>query len=67
MKYIGYLFTIGGVVGVIYTAINYINESDTFSFLGIDVAVSKGDPMPVIISAIILIAGLLIVRASKNS
>jgi len=66
MKYLGYLFSIGGFAGVIYTGINYINNSDTFSAFGVNVAISKGDPMPVIISAIVLIAGILIIRASKK-
>jgi hypothetical protein len=66
MKYVGYLFSVGGFIALIFTGINYINESESFSAFGLDVAVSKGDPMPVIVSAVILIAGILIIRASKE-
>lgn len=67
MKYVGYLFSLGGFIAVIITGINYLNESESFSALGIDVAVSKGDPTPVIISAIVLLAGILIIRASRTN
>lgn len=66
MKILGYIVSIVGLVGVIYSGINYINNSETFSAFGVDVAVSKGDPVPIIISVIVLIAGLLITRAAKK-
>jgi hypothetical protein len=66
MKNIGYLFSIGGLIALIYTGINYINNSESFSALGFDVAVSKGNPVPVIISGIVFVAGILIIRASKK-
>jgi hypothetical protein len=34
--------------------------------LGMDVAVSKGDPVPMVISSIVLIAGVLIMKSSKK-
>jgi hypothetical protein len=66
MRVFGYLLTIGGLIATIFTVLNYINESETFSAFGLDVAVSKGNPTPIIISVIILIAGMLIIRASKK-
>lgn len=66
MKFIGYLFTFGGLLALIISVVNYINESESFSMLGVDVAVSKGDPVPMIISAVVFIAGLLIIRAAKE-
>lgn len=66
MKIFGYILTIGGLIAVIYSIINYVNESESFSAFGLDIAVSKGDVTPIIISAIVLIAGMLIVRASKE-
>lgn len=66
MKYVGYLFSVGGLIALIATGVTYINNSESFSALGMDVAVSKGDPVPVIISAIVLVAGILIIRASKE-
>ena len=66
MKIVGYVISIGGFFALIYTGINYINQSESFSLMGVDFAVSKGDPTPVIISVIVMIAGLLITRASKK-
>lgn len=66
MKILGFVVSIVGLIGLIYSGINYINNSETFSALGVDVAVSKGDPVPMIVSAIVLIAGLLITRAAKK-
>jgi hypothetical protein len=66
MKIVGFVVSIVGLIGLIYSGINYINNSETFSALGVDVAVSQGDPVPMIVSAIVLIAGLLITRAAQN-
>lgn len=60
---IGLILTLGGAIGLIYTGINYINNSESFSFLGADVVVSQGDPIPVIISGIILVLGILLLRS----
>lgn len=61
-KTIGSIFTIGGLIALIYTGINYINESESFGFLGADVVVSKGDPIPMIISAFVLVIGIILLR-----
>lgn len=62
-KTIGSIFTIGGLIATLYTGINYINDSESFGFLGADVVVSKGDPIPVIISAIVLVVGIVLLRS----
>ncbi|MCW9707138.1 hypothetical protein [Fodinibius salsisoli] len=66
MKILGIVVSIVGLVGFIYSGINYINNSETFSAFGVDVAVSKGDPVPIVVSVVVLIAGLLITRAAKK-
>lgn len=66
MKILGYVVSVAGLIGLIYTVINYINNTESFSALGLDVTVSEGDPIPMIVSAIVLIAGLLITRAAKE-
>lgn len=66
-KTIGSIFTIGGLAALIYTGINYINDSESFGFLGADVLVSKGDPIPVIISAFVMVIGVLLLRTSKST
>jgi len=67
MKIFGYIITIAGLIALIYTGITYINNSETFGIFGLDVAVSKGDPVPMIISAVVLVVGLLVVTISKNN
>jgi uncharacterized membrane protein YidH (DUF202 family) len=59
-KTIASIFTIGGLIALIYTAINYMNNSESFGFMGADVVVSKGDPIPVIISAFVMIIGIIL-------
>lgn len=66
MKKLGYLISIVGLVGLIYTGINYINNTEHMSALGLEVTVSQGDPMPMIISGVVLIAGILITFAAKE-
>lgn len=61
-KTIGVIFSIVGLIALIYTGINYLNESESFGFMGADVMVSKGDPVPVIISAVIMIIGIILLR-----
>mgnify|MGYP000194434719 CR=1 FL=1 len=67
MKIAGYVLSIGGVIALIYSGINYLNESESFSMMGVDFAVSKGDPMPIVISVIVLVAGIMIVKASNKN
>lgn len=64
-KSLGSIFTIGGIIALIYTGINYINDSESFGFLGADVFVSKGDPIPMIISAFVLVIGVILLKTKK--
>lgn len=60
---IGSILSIGGLIGVIFFGYQYLNESDSFELFGADVAVSTGDYIPIIISLIVLAAGILVYRA----
>lgn len=64
-KTIGSIFTIGGAIALIYTGINYINNTESFGFLGADIMVSKGDPIPMIISAFVLVIGVILLRTKS--
>lgn len=66
MKIVGTVLLIVGLVALLITGINYINDSETFSFLGLDVAVSKGNITPVIISGIVFIVGLVMTLGKKR-
>lgn len=56
---LGYILTVGGLVGVIYFTYQYFQESESFSVLGADVAVSTGDWIPIVISVLVMAVGIL--------
>ncbi len=60
---LGGILSIGGLIGVIFFGYQYIQDSESFSVLGADVAVSSGDWVPILISLIVLIVGVLISRS----
>jgi hypothetical protein len=61
-KTVGSILSIGGLIGVIYFGYQYLDDSESFEILGADVAVSTGDYVPILISLVILIAGVVIYR-----
>jgi hypothetical protein len=60
---LGSILSIGGLIGVLYFGYQYLDDSESFELLGADVAVSTGDYVPVLISLIILIVGVVIFRS----
>jgi hypothetical protein len=60
---VGSILSIGGLIGVIFFGYQYLDDSESFSILGADVAVSTGDIVPVLISLVVLIAGVVIYRS----
>lgn len=66
MKILGTVLLVGGVIALIITGIDYINDSEAFSIFGLDVTVSKGDATPVIISAAIFVIGLVLVMVGRK-
>lgn len=62
-KIIGKILTLAGVVGVLYFGYLYLEESESFSVFGADVAVSTGDYVPIIVSGVVLILGVLISKS----
>ncbi len=60
---LGSILSIGGLIGVIYFGYQYLDDSESFELLGADVAVSTGDYVPILISLVVLVAGLLIYRS----
>lgn len=57
-KFVGSLLFFAGLAGLIYTAINYINNTESFAFLGMNIMVSKGNVAPVLISGVVMLVGL---------
>ncbi|MDQ3536124.1 MAG: hypothetical protein M3421_10915 [Bacteroidota bacterium] len=65
-KTLGAILTLAGVIALIITTINFINESKSFNLLGLEVTVSEGSFMPIIISGVVLIAGLILLASSRG-
>ena len=62
-KTIGQILGAGGLIGVIYYGYMYFQDSESFEAFGADVAVSTGNYVPVLISAVVMLAGILISRS----
>ncbi|QGY47661.1 transglycosylase [Maribellus comscasis] len=60
MKTLGILLFIIGVVGTILFGIQAANNSETFSFLGLDIAISDANWTPVIVSAVLAVIGVVV-------
>lgn len=60
---LGGILSVAGLIGVIYFGIQYMNDSESFSVLGADVAVSSGDWVPILISLIVLVVGVVVYRS----
>jgi len=67
MKILGIILTVLGVIGCVYFGIQAMNDSESVSLLGMDIAVSTADWSPLIVSAVVAVAGLLIMRTSKTA
>jgi hypothetical protein len=61
-KTLGNILSVGGLIGILFFGYQYLADSESFQLFGADIAVSTGDYVPVLISAIVLVAGLLISR-----
>lgn len=59
-KTVGSILTAGGLIGIIYFGYQYFQDSESFEAFGADVAISTGDYTPIIISAVVMIAGIVI-------
>lgn len=61
-KTLGGVLSIGGLIGVIFYTYQYMQNSESFSAFGADVAVSTGNWVPIVISALVMVVGLLLAR-----
>ena len=63
MKIIGIILLVLGLVGVVIFGIQAFNDSETFSLFGADIAVSKANWTPLILSAVVLVAGIFMSKS----
>lgn len=66
MKVLGTILTLIGIIGMAWFGIQAANNSESFSFLGIDVAVSNANWTPVIVSGVVTVIGILILVLKKG-
>ncbi|MBA3986006.1 MAG: hypothetical protein H0X63_05410 [Flavobacteriales bacterium] len=67
MKTIGIILSLLGAVGTIIFGLQAMQDSESFSVLGMDIAVSTANWTPVIISVIILVVGLVMTMRGKKA
>ncbi|MFW6268141.1 MAG: transglycosylase [Marinilabiliaceae bacterium] len=66
MKKIGYALLIIGLVGLAYFGYEALQASESFNFLGVDVAVSEANWTPVILSGIVAVLGIILSLVGKK-
>ncbi|WP_010661923.1 hypothetical protein [Marinilabilia salmonicolor] len=66
MKKIGLVLLIIGIIGLIFFGIEASQNSESFSVVGVDVAVSKADWTPVIVSGVVTVIGAVLMIFSKK-
>lgn len=66
MKTAGIILLILGIIGTIMFGIQAMQDSESFSLLGMDIAVSTANWTPVIISVVLLIIGLVLTFRGKK-
>ena len=66
MKVAGIVLFILGLAGVIIFGLQAIDNSETFNFLGINVAVSSANWTPVIVSGVVMIVGFVMSVTKKK-
>jgi hypothetical protein len=67
MRTAGIILFVLGLVGTIVFGIQALQQSESFSFLGIDIAVSSANWTPVIVSVIVLLAGVFMIGSSRTA
>lgn len=67
MRIAGIVLLILGIIGTLIFGIQAMQDTETFSFLGINIGVSGADWTPVIISAVVAALGVVLMVFSKRS
>ena len=67
MKTVGIVLLILGALGLIVFGIQAMNDSESFKIFGLNIAVSKANWTPVIISAVVAVIGVFVTLAGKKS
>ena len=65
-KLFGTILLVSGLTALLITGIHAIQQTKTFSFLGLDIVVSNGSYTPVIISLVVMIMGIVLLASAKG-
>ncbi len=65
MRTAGIVLLVIGIAGTLVFGLQAIQDTETFSILGIDIGVSSANWTPVIVSAVILVAGIVFMGLNK--
>lgn len=66
-KTLGIVLLVIGLTGLIIFGAQALSDSESFNFLGVDVAVSSANWTPVIISAALLVIGIILAATRQRS
>ncbi|SMG50396.1 hypothetical protein SAMN05661096_03667 [Marivirga sericea] len=66
MKIIGIIILIIGLIGTVLFGVQAMQDSESFSVLGMDIAVSSADWTPLIVSVVVLVVGGLLYSKGKK-
>ena len=66
MRIAGIVLLVLGVIGLVVFGIQALNDSESFSIFGLDVAVSSANWTPVIISGVVFIIGIVLLAVGKK-
>jgi hypothetical protein len=66
MKIAGIILLVLGLLGLFVFGAQALSDSESFSFLGLDIAVSSANWTPVILSGLVMIVGIVLVAARKK-
>lgn len=67
MKTAAIVLLVIGIAGTLVFGLQAIQDTETFSFLGIDIGVSSANWTPVIVSAVFLAAGVVLMSMNKKA
>ena len=66
MKILGTVLMIGGLIALVITGLDYMDNTKSLNLFGESFTISKGDISSVIISALVFIIGLFIRTTAKK-
>ncbi len=67
MRTTGIVLLIIGIIGILVFGIQSFQQAETFNFLGINIGVSQANWIPIILSTIVFVIGIVIIRLNKRA